>query len=231
MLMTRLLFFSSFCADPLAFPRGASITEPLVATNHSCSLPHAPPKKNGLSFLWLNSIPSTWTCIDRDSSGWERHSSRLSCRRRLSRSGLCVCMAAAQICLGDARKRWWERNVIGKAIEHLSLHQAPCDYDPPPPPPPAPPPHLVSLWGTAVASLSFTLPFTSLFESRSPHWASILSILGSQPVKWMGGQALCLKVQIKIKKCERLSRGSRRIYVLHFFFYAQKKLQKHNPPT
>lgn len=133
MLMTRLLFFSSFCADPLAFPRGASITESLVTTNHSCSLPHAPPpKKNGLSFLWLNSIPSTWTCIDRDSSGRERHSSRFSCRRRLSRSGLCVCMAAAQICLGDARKRWWERNVIGKAIEHLSLHQAPCDYDPPP---------------------------------------------------------------------------------------------------
>lgn len=51
-------FPSSFSTDSPALPHGASITGPLVATNHSCSLPHAP-KKNGLSFLWLNSIPST----------------------------------------------------------------------------------------------------------------------------------------------------------------------------
>lgn len=51
-------FLSSSSADSQALPHGASITEPLVATNHSCSLPHAP-KKNGLSFIWLNSIPST----------------------------------------------------------------------------------------------------------------------------------------------------------------------------
>lgn len=51
-------FLSSFAADLLALPHGASITEALVTTNHSCSLPHAP-KKNGLSFLWLNSIPTT----------------------------------------------------------------------------------------------------------------------------------------------------------------------------
>lgn len=48
----------SFSTDLLALPRGASITEPHVTTNHSCRLPRAP-KKNGLSFLWLNSIPST----------------------------------------------------------------------------------------------------------------------------------------------------------------------------
>lgn len=40
-----------------------------------------------------------------------------------------ACMVAAQICLRSVRKRWWERNVIGKAIEHLSLHQTAWDYD------------------------------------------------------------------------------------------------------
>lgn len=93
----------------------------------------------------------------------------------------------------------------------------------PPPltPPSAPPPHLVSLWGTAVAISSFTPPSTSLFESRSPHCASILSILGSQHVKRLGGQALCVKVQIEIKKCKTLSRRSRQIYT--FFLRAKKK--------
>lgn len=51
-------FPPSFSTDSPALTYGASIKEPLVATNHSCSLPRAP-KKNGLSFLWLNSIPST----------------------------------------------------------------------------------------------------------------------------------------------------------------------------
>lgn len=66
----KAAFLSSSATDSLALPPGTSIMEPLVTTDHSCSLPcgprpsppifpRLPPKKNGLSFLWLNSIPST----------------------------------------------------------------------------------------------------------------------------------------------------------------------------
>lgn len=72
-----------------------------------------PCQKNGLSFLWLNSILSTWTCIDRDPMGRGRHSSPRSCR-----GGLC---ALARLRFSQTQRgRWWERDVSGKAIERLS---------------------------------------------------------------------------------------------------------------
>lgn len=159
-------------------------------------------KKNGLSFLWLNSIPATWTCIGRDSSVRERHSSRFSCccrRHRLSYSRVCVCVcaracvqvsvhvAAAQICLGDARKRWWERNVISKAIEHLACIKRRVImifFFPPSLPLSSTPPHqhLVSLRGAAVAVFCLWFLLTSLSVSIDsfrvrPQWT----------VKWIRG--------------------------------------------
>lgn len=95
-----------------------------------------------------------------------------------------ACMAAAQICLRGVRERWWERNVIGKAIEHLSLHQTAWDYDfffsPTP-----------SVFGreersTAVAILAF---IASPLHPSSPHWASILAILGSWWIPVVGKMA------------------------------------------
>lgn len=47
----------------------------------------------------------------------------------------------------------------------------------------------------------------------------------------MGGQALCVKVQIKIKKCETLSRRSEWIYILHFFFLRPKKNNAEAQPS
>lgn len=72
---------------------------------------------------------------------------------------VCACMTASQICLEEARERWWEHNVIGKAIEYLSLHQAVWDYD-------FPPSVSVSVrqqQGTAVAVSSLSFPPWVLF--------------------------------------------------------------------
>lgn len=41
----KAAFLSSFSTDLLALPHGASIIKPLVTTNHSCSLSHAPKKE------------------------------------------------------------------------------------------------------------------------------------------------------------------------------------------
>ncbi len=99
--------------------RNAINHEIFVTITHSCNV--ALPKKNGLSFLCLNSILSTWTCIDRDPMGRGRHSSPLSCRGGLC-VRLCVCVPASpRFPLSQTQRgRWWERDVSGKAIERLS---------------------------------------------------------------------------------------------------------------
>ena len=90
-------------------------------------------------------------------------------------------LTAAQICLGDTGERWWERDVIGKAIEHLSLAS-----------------DSVKLWSPTVSSYS-----RSLWSDGSEHshcqvisYLPLFFILLSFSIGKFGLQSHLVAVQI-----------------------------------